>query len=345
MKAYSWLASTIVSAAVTGTMLVGGAAYAQDKPVEIRFSHWVPPTHPLQAAITEWGESLNKASDGTISVTIFPAQQLGAAKDTYDMVRDGIADMGYINPGYTPGRFPIFDAANLPFNITNATDGSSAIDEWYGHYADKEMGDIYVCLANAHDPGTFHSKEPIVVPGDVDGVKVRPANGTISKMVTMLGGQPVQVSAPEAREALERGVAEAITFPWGSILLFGIDKSVKYHLDMPTYVVGFVWGMNKDFYNNLSDAQKKAVDDHCNPEWAKQTSVGWATYESGGRDKIKAMSDHTVTTPTDEQVAEWRKAVAPMEEEWKKAVNDAGGDADAIKADLDETLKKYNSKY
>ena len=50
-------------------------------------------------------------------------------------------------------------------------------------------------------------------------------------------------------------------------------------------------------------------------------------------------------TPTDEQVAEWRKAVAPMEEEWKKAVNDAGGDADAIKADLDETLKKYNSKY
>ncbi len=47
-------------------------------------------------------------------------------------------------------------------------------------------------------------------------------------MGTRLGGQPVQVSAPEAREALERGVADAITFPWGPILLFGIDKSAKY---------------------------------------------------------------------------------------------------------------------
>ena len=82
-------------------------------------------------------------------------------------------------------------------------------------------------------------------------MKVRPANGTISKTVTRLGGQPVQVSAPEAREALERGVADAITFPWGSILLFGIDKTTKFHLDMPLYVVGFVWGMNKDFYNSL----------------------------------------------------------------------------------------------
>lgn len=341
MKAKTWLAGPILATAV----LVGGSAFSQDKPVEIRFAHWVPPTHPLQAAITEWGESLNEASGGTISVTIFPAQQLGQAKDHYDMVRDGIADMGYINPGYTPGRFPIFDAANLPFNITNATDGSAAIDEWYSHYAEAEMPDIYVCLANAHDPGAFHSKTPITVPGDVSGKKVRPANAVISNLVTMLGGQPVQVSAPEAREALERGVADAITFPWGSILLFGIDKTTKYHLDMPLYIVGFVWGMNKDFYNSLSDAQKKAVDDHCNPEWAKQTSVGWATYESGGRDKIKAMPDHTVTEPTPEQVSAWREAVAPMVDEWKKTVNEAGKDADAIWKNLGDTLKKYESQY
>jgi TRAP-type C4-dicarboxylate transport system substrate-binding protein len=104
--------------------------------------------------------------------------------------------------------------------------------------------------------------------------------------------------------------------------------------------------MNKDFYNSLSDAQKKVIDDHCNPEWAKQTSVKWADFESGGRDKIKAMPDHTVVEPTDAEVAEWRKTVAaPMLEEWKKTVNDAGNDADAIWNDLEATLKKYNSQY
>ena len=55
-------------------------------------------------------------------------------------------------------------------------------------------------------------------------------------MVTALGGTNVQASAPEARDVLERGVADAITFPWGSIILFGIDKVVKYHMDVPLYI-------------------------------------------------------------------------------------------------------------
>ena len=66
--------------------------------------------------------------------------------------------------------------------------------------------------------------------------------------VTLLGGTNVQASAPEAREVLERGVADAITFPWGSIMLFGIDKVVKYHMDMPFWTGTFVWVMNKDEY-------------------------------------------------------------------------------------------------
>ena len=52
-------------------------------------------------------------------------------------------------------------------------------------------------------------------------------------MVTLLGGTNVQASAPEARDAIERGVADAITFPWGSISLFGIDKAVTEHMDVP----------------------------------------------------------------------------------------------------------------
>jgi TRAP-type C4-dicarboxylate transport system substrate-binding protein len=73
-----------------------------------------------------------------------------------------------------------------------------------------------------------------LLPTDLKGVKMRPAQSTIGEMVTMLGGTNVQASAPESRDALERGVADAITFPWGSIFLFGIDKVVK-HMDVPLY--------------------------------------------------------------------------------------------------------------
>ncbi len=77
------------------------------------------------------------------------------------------------------------------------------------------------------------------LPSDLSGLKVRPAQSTIGEMVKMFGGTNVQASAPEARDALERGVADEITFPWGSIFLFGIDKVVKYHMDVPLYTTVF----------------------------------------------------------------------------------------------------------
>ena len=75
-----------------------------------------------------------------------------------------------------------------------------------------------------------------MVPADIKGMKIRPAQGTIAEMVTLLGGTNVQAAAPEVRDVLEKHVADAVTFPWGSIVLFGIDKVTKYHMDVPLYI-------------------------------------------------------------------------------------------------------------
>src|SRR5579884_409489 len=202
-----------------------GAALAQDKTFELKLSHWVPPSHPLQKSMEEWGASVEHDSGGTIKYKVFPAQQLGKAFDHYDMARDGIADVTYVSPGYQPGRFPIFDASNLPFMVSNAKAGSKAIDEWYRQYAATEMKDVHYCFAFTHDPGTFHSRsKKIMVPADIKGMKIRPSHATMASLVTSLGGTNVEAAAPEVRDVLERGVADAVTFPWGSIVLFGIDK-------------------------------------------------------------------------------------------------------------------------
>src|SRR5271155_1392229 len=111
------------------------SASAEDKTFTLKLSHWVPPSHPLQKALEDWGASIEQASGGTIKYKVYPAQQLGKAFDHYDMARDGIADVTYVSPGYQPGRFPIFDAANLPFMFANAKGGSEGLDEWYRKYA------------------------------------------------------------------------------------------------------------------------------------------------------------------------------------------------------------------
>src|SRR5256885_4650604 len=57
-------------------------AVAQDKPVQLKLSHWVPPSHPLQKALEDWGGSIQKATNGSVTFTFFPSQQLGKAFDT-----------------------------------------------------------------------------------------------------------------------------------------------------------------------------------------------------------------------------------------------------------------------
>src|SRR3954464_14036232 len=321
-------------------------ALAQEKNFELKLSHWVPASHPLQKALEDWGTAVEKESGGTVKSKVFPAQQLGKAFDHYDMARDGIADVTYINPGYQPGRFPIIGAGELPFLMANAKGGSSALDAWYRKYATAEMKDVKFCLAFVHDPGTFHSRsKKIMVPGDIKGMKIRPAHATIAAFVTQLGGTNVQSSAPEVRDILEKGVADAVTFPWGSIPLFGIDKVVKYHMEVPLYVTTFAWVMNKATYGQMSATQKKVIDDHCTNEWAGKVAGPWADFEHAGIAKLKGEAGHEVYTISDAQLAEWKKAAEPLEKSWADAVKKAGGDPDAVMKELKASLGKYSAAY
>jgi len=70
------LSSSVTAALVLGLMSAS-AVRAQDRPIQLRFSHWVPPTHPMHAAAVAWAESIDKASNGSIKIAIFPSQQLG----------------------------------------------------------------------------------------------------------------------------------------------------------------------------------------------------------------------------------------------------------------------------
>jgi TRAP-type C4-dicarboxylate transport system substrate-binding protein len=329
-------------------LVIGGAtgALAQDKTFELKLSHWVPPSHPLQRALEDWGASVEKDSGGTIKYKVYPAQQLGKAFDHYDMARDGIADLTYINPGYQPGRFPIIGAGELPFLMANAKGGTQALDAWYRKYAAQEMKDVKFCLAFVHDPGAFHSRsKKIIVPDDIKGMKIRPAHATMATFVTQLGGTNVQASAPEVRDILEKGVADAVTFPWGSVLLFGIDKVTKYHLDMPLYVTTFAFVFNKDKYNQMSATQKKVIDDHCTPEWALKVASPWADFEHAGIAKIKAEAGQEVYEPTPAQVAEWKKAAQPLEEKWAEGVKKAGLDPAVVMKELKAQLSKEGAGY
>jgi TRAP-type C4-dicarboxylate transport system substrate-binding protein len=328
---------------VSAALLTISPAPAQDQTFNLKISSWSPTTIPLFASFNEWAASMTAASKNTLRFTVFPSEQLGKAFDHYDMARDGIADFTYANPGYQPGRFPIIDAAALPFMFNNKN-GIAAVDAWYRKYAGSEMKDVKFCFAFIHDLGSFHSRpKKIVVPSDISGMKVRPAHAMMANFVTSLGGVNVQASAPEVRDVIAKGIADAVTFPWGSIVAFGIDRVTKYHMEAGLYTTPFVVVMNKTRYEGLAATQRAVVDDHCTTEWAMRFASPWADYEHDGISQIKALPGHEVYPLTDEQLAQWRQAAEPLIGQWINNVKKINQDGEIILRDLKENISKYHA--
>ncbi len=174
-------------------------------------------------------------------------------------------------------------------------------------------------------------------------MKIRPADATIATFVTQLGGNNVNSAAPEVRDIIERHVADAVTFPWGSLVLFGIDKVTKYHMEAPLYVTTFAFVFNKDKYNEMSPRQKKAIDDNCTNDAAARVGGPWGKFEEAGVDKVRAEPGQVVYKLTPEQTAEWKKAAEPLVKNWADGVKKAGIDPDAAMKELRADLAKYKA--
>ena len=334
--------NTILAAAAAIAALGAAEASAQDKTVTFRVSYWVPQQHPIASkGIHPWGDAIDKASGGTVKFQYFPAGQLGKAEDHYDMVRDGIADAGWINPGFNAGRWPIFATVQLPMLIGDARGGSEALTEWYAPHALKEMSEVKICFAHVMHPLGFHAKRRIVLPDDLKGMKIRPSSAMEALYIRNAGGATVPGTYPEAREMIERGVADGTTGVFGSGIAFGVDKVTKFHLNIPFSVPGWVMAVNKAKYDSLSAGQKKAFDEQCSIISARRMGDALHEFDAAGIVTLKGRNDgREVLDITPDQLKAWQSRMPAVKDAWAKDVAAKGGKPDEIYNGLTAVLRQ-----
>lgn len=326
-------------------MLISSQAFADDV-LTLRFAHWLPEHHPLaRYGFAKWASSISAATNGSIKFEFHPAQKMGSAKDHYDMARDGVADITWVNPGYQPGRFPIVEAVEFPFMVRNGDVGSRAVHEWYEPYARQEMSDVKVCITHVNDPGTLHSKMEIRRPEQLRGLRVRPSNASVGSYISNLGGASVQVAAPEVRDALGSGVADAIFYPAGSFWLYGLNDMAKYHVDLPMYVNVANLVINKSIYEKMSASQRRVVDEHCTAEWSVRFAKPWNLFEKGGWQRLRDTAGHTMVKLSDEESKAWLDSADGLRRDWSERVGAQGYGAEKILNDLRASLEKHSAQF
>jgi TRAP-type transport system periplasmic protein len=240
-------------------VLPAGLQAASDKPIELKFSTFIPSQHTTQVQIYEpWGKELEKRTNGRVKVVYYPGETLGKARDHHDMVVRGIADVAMVIPGYTPGRFPLTSVMELPIGIPSATVATQVFWDLYEKHLKKEYADVKVLQLVVGDPQQIHTtKKAIKTMSDLKGIRLR-TNGPIPMaVVRSWSASPLNIAVPDLYDSLSKGMAEGAIMNWTGIEDFKITDLFKCHaiVNIPGFAAGII--MNLDTWNRLpSDIQK-----------------------------------------------------------------------------------------
>ena len=93
-------------------LLVLGLAPVSAQEVTLKLHQFLPAQATVPSQFLEpWARKVEKDSGGRIKIDLFPSMQLGGKPPALiDQARDGVVDLVWTLPGYTPGRFPKTEA-------------------------------------------------------------------------------------------------------------------------------------------------------------------------------------------------------------------------------------------
>ena len=330
----------ILTALVAAIIAIAGSdgAWAQGK--ELRFGlYFAGTTTTGEAVLKPWFKWFGEQAKGAAHIKLYDGGALGRdPTKQYKLVKDGVADVVFMIPGYQPGQFPEMPMFELPNLARDAAEGSHVIWSMYKKGYLKGFEGVKVVALYSSDPAVVHGMVPIRKIEDLQGLKVRVAGEFQKLVVDALGGVPVGMPVTQIAESLTRGVVQATLIGWTGGTSFRVPQTAPYHLQVPLGVNPFLIIMNQQVYEGLPAHARKAVDESGELIVSLQ-SGDWADEDKKLIKQFQNDPKMTVTIPSKEDFARMDKLFKPVHDAW---IKDHGRVAyDAYVAEL----KEYRAKH
>ncbi|MCR4268728.1 C4-dicarboxylate TRAP transporter substrate-binding protein [Nitratireductor sp. ZSWI3] len=335
-------------------------------------TNWMTPVHILnEETYQKFSQDVKANTQGAVTFEVYSGGSLVPAKATMQAIRDGVAALGIVYPGYTPSELPLNNVLNdLVFvsddDIASAfaytemgMTNEKIIGEW------KKNGGIF---AGGYSTPVYNfiCVKPIRQLADASGRKIRTAGGAQTAWVEAIGGVPVSVPIGDVYSGLSRGsidctMSDPTNLDKGN-KFWEVAKSVTL-LPMGV-VIGANYVINPSFWQGLKPEERRVIlDDMAKGNARAQVAyhVGvnaalegskergleiaepsddlkskLAEFQSGFVDGLaeKSMADRGVEDPSD-IIAEFQK----LQEKWKGLLEGVDRtDAEALAKVLQDNL-------
>jgi TRAP-type mannitol/chloroaromatic compound transport system substrate-binding protein len=270
---------------------------------------WPENSPGYQGSAERLARSIAAMSDGRLKLTVYPANKLVGAFETFDAVSAGVADMYHSSDNYFGAKIPGLNFfSQVPFGMTAdelsswiAFGGGQALyDEIDAPFNIKPLS----CMNEGVQMGGWFNKQ-VKSPDDFKGLRYR-MPGLGAEVLRRMGATVVTTPGSEIMTALKSGAIDASEWvgPWMDMAM-GLDKAADYY-----YYPGFhepgtgvTLGINKTLWDGLAPSDRALIETAAAAELTRslaefnaENSKALKLLRGDERIKILRFSDELIKT-------------------------------------------------
>ena len=314
MRYVNWLAGLAAAVLTAATP----AAHAQKV---LKYAHFQPAKddQPKHVAALAFKEHVEKATNGSLKVEIYPAGQFGKDQQTMEGVKLGTLELAVAHDGAIATVHKPIGVLGIPFLYENHEHAWRVYDSpWLAEFSDDMVKKSGIRMLGLADNGVRHftnSVRPIVSPADMKGMKIRIQPSPVFKaLVESLGASASAIPWAELPTALQQKVVDGQENGVTNILAASLYQSQKY-----VTLDGHVWSIhaylvNERFFQGLSATEKKAVEEGTRK--AVDIHRRMTSEQDKNAKQILEKVGMQVTVLSPAQIEPFRKLAQPPVQDW-----------------------------
>lgn len=290
-------------AALAAAILTSPALAAD--PVTIKVATFVPEKSTgVAKVIKPWMEAVQAEVGDAVRMQPFWGGTLGKNPfKQYELVKNGVADVTWVLPGYTAGQFPELQAMELPFFAETGRDASIAGWRLAEQGLLSGLEDVHLIGFWATSPSILFTRFPVAGLGDLANKRIRSVGPVHAAWLESVGAAPQTMASTEMNEALDRGILDGVVQGWTGMQTFKSLPLVTHAVDVPVGVIPFLLLMNKATWEALPEAVQAAIMKHGGLAMAKAGGGAYDALADEIRDKAVADGLTLVTLPPEARQA------------------------------------------
>jgi TRAP-type transport system periplasmic protein len=319
-------------------LLSYGLCFAEN----LKFSTWHAAVgREVQTVWIPMMESIKKESDGKLDYTMYAGGALGKGPAHYDIIKNGMSDIGYFTATWTPGKFPLSEILSSAMWIDGKEKAVAIGNEMYHEALKHEFEDVHMLALNGCIQSFLWTKKPVNSLSDVKGLKIRTPGGLQTQYITNLGAEPVFMPLGDVYTSLDTGAIDGVVTCPPLVLSFKLYEVAKYGVVATFGCVTEGVAMNKNKWNKLDASSQEIITRIASNPFAHTGGLDHKSYE----EMISELTEKGVTLHnlTAEEQQQWFASFQQVTKDWVAAQQDPAKAEEVVRL-LAKVVKKHGSE-